>query len=132
LFYRALWDLYIASHKQRQFLLYLEKFYLHENTYNYRSYMFRTSTILRELVQSLANVTRLLKHSVKLRRCILCGDVTACLEVAFVHSTHAISPHAATSPHNIQRRNFSECFNRSVTLARLCTSSLRMVEDRNM
>ena len=36
------------------------------------------------------------------------------------------------SPHNIERRNFTECFNRSVTLARLCTSSLGMVEDRNM
>ena len=46
--------------------------------------------------------------------------------------THAISRHAATSPHNTQRRNFTECFNRSVTLARLCKSSLRMVEDRNM
>ena len=40
--------------------------------------MFRFSTILRELVQTLAKVTLLLKHSVKLRRCILCGDVAAC------------------------------------------------------
>ena len=47
--------------------------------HNYRYYMFRLSTILRELVQSLAKVTLLLKHSVKLRRCILCGDVAACL-----------------------------------------------------
>ena len=94
--------------------------------------MFRSSTILREPVQSLAKVTLLLKHSVKLRRCILCGDVTACLEIACVHSTHAISRHAATSQHNIQRRNFTECFNKSVTSARLFTSSLRMVEIRNM
>ena len=35
---------------------------------------------------------------------------------------------AATSPHNI-RRNFTECFNRNISLARLCTSSLRMVEE---
>ena len=42
------------------------------------------STILRELVQSLAKVTLLLKHSVKLRRCILCGDVAACCETAYV------------------------------------------------
>ena len=88
--------------------------------------MFRSSTILRELVQSLANVTLLLKHSVKLRRCIMCGDVTACREIGCVlfvvqtticttKSTYAFSRHAATSPHNIQRRNFSECFNRSVT-----------------
>ena len=45
--------------------------------------MFRSSTILRELVQSLAKVTLLLKHSVKLRR-ILCGDVAACREMACV------------------------------------------------
>ena len=105
--------------------------------------MFRSSTILRELVQSLAKVTLLLKHSIKLRRCVLCGDVAACREMACVlfvvqpagcitNSTYAISRHAATSPHNIQRRNFTECFNTSVILARLCTLSLRMVEDRNM
>jgi len=45
--------------------------------------MFRSSTILKELVQSLAKVTLLLKHSVKLRR-ILCGDVAACREMACV------------------------------------------------
>jgi len=46
--------------------------------------MFRSSTILRELVQSLDKVTLLLKHSVKLRRCILCGDVAACHKMACV------------------------------------------------
>ena len=46
--------------------------------------MFRSSTILRELVQSLAKVTLLLKHSVKLRHCILCGGVVACRETACV------------------------------------------------
>ena len=44
--------------------------------------MFQSSTILRELVQSLAAL--LLKHSVKLRHCILCGDVAACRETACV------------------------------------------------
>ena len=39
--------------------------------------MFRSLTILRELVQSLVKVTLLLKHSVKLRHCILCRDVAA-------------------------------------------------------
>jgi len=47
--------------------------------------MFRSSTILRELVQSLSKVTLLLKLSVKLRRCILCGDVAACRETACVN-----------------------------------------------
>jgi len=42
-----------------------------------------------------------------------------------------VSRHAATSPHNIQWHNFTECFNRNVTLARLTTSSLMMFEDRN-
>ena len=46
--------------------------------------MFRFSAILRELVQSLAKVIFLLKHSVKLRRCILCGDVAACREMVYV------------------------------------------------
>jgi hypothetical protein len=77
--------------------------------------MFRSSTILRELVQNLAKVTLLLKHSVKLSSCILCGDVAACHEMACVlfvvqtalqsaqpNSTHAVSRHAATSPHNVQ------------------------------
>jgi len=40
--------------------------------------MFRSSTILRELVESLAKVIFHLKHSVKLLRYILRGDVTAC------------------------------------------------------
>ena len=51
--------------------------------------MFRSSTILRELLQNLAKVTLLLTHSVKLRQCILCGDVAACREMACVH-THII------------------------------------------
>ena len=46
--------------------------------------MFRSSTILRELVQSLAKVIFLLRHSVKLRRCLLCGDVAACRQTACV------------------------------------------------
>ena len=46
--------------------------------------MFRSSTILRELVQSLAKVKLLLKHSVKLRHFISCGDVAACRETACV------------------------------------------------
>jgi len=62
----------------------------------------------------------------------LCGTRFGKGYERFVLCTQAISRHAATSPHNIQRRNFTDCFNRSVSLVRLCTSSLRMVEDRNM
>ena len=36
--------------------------------------MFRSSTIIRELVLNLAKVVFMLKHSVKLRRC-LCGSM---------------------------------------------------------
>ena len=46
--------------------------------------MFRSSTILRELEQSLAEITLLLKYSVKLRRYILCGDVAAYRDMAYV------------------------------------------------
>jgi len=58
--------------------------------------------------------------------------------IIYIHSyylkknTHFHYRHAATNPHNTRRRNFTECFNRNINLARLCTSSLRMVEDRNM
>jgi len=130
--HRALWNLCIVHSPTNALLLNLEKFKtLHENTHKYHSYIFRSSTILRELVQNLANVIFLLKHSLNYvvvyyvemwqhvmeRRacCLLC-----------------VPWYAATSTHNILRRNFNECFNRNITLARLCTSSLRMVEDRNM
>ena len=55
--------------------------------------MLRSSTILREHVGSLAKVIILLKHSVKLRHCVLCGDVAACCEMAcvlFVVQTNAL------------------------------------------
>jgi len=38
---------------------------------------------------------------------------------------HVVSQHAATSPHNTQRHNFTECFNRDVILARLPEDSRR-------
>jgi hypothetical protein len=40
--------------------------------------MFRSTTIISELVLSLAKVIFMLKHSVKLRRYMLCGGVAAC------------------------------------------------------
>ena len=46
--------------------------------------MLQSSTILRELVQSLVKVKLLLKYSAKLRRCILRGYVAACREMARV------------------------------------------------
>ena len=54
--------------------------------------MFRSSAIFRELALNLAKVTFLLKHSVKLRRCILFGDVAACHGTACVlFAVHTIS-----------------------------------------
>ena len=53
--------------------------------------MFRCSTILRELVQSLAKVVFLLKHSVKLRRCILFGDVAECHGTACEHARRSMT-----------------------------------------
>ena len=66
--------------------------------------MFRSSTIPRELVQSLAKVTLLLKHSVKSLRCILCGDVAACREMAcvmFVVQTESAQQTAHTPFHDM-------------------------------
>jgi len=40
--------------------------------------------------------------------------------------------HAATKPRDKLRRNFAECFNANITLARFSASSLKIVEDRNM
>jgi len=40
--------------------------------------MFRSSAIIRERALNLAKVIFMLKHSVKLRRCLLCGCVAAC------------------------------------------------------
>jgi hypothetical protein len=63
--------------------------------------MFRSSTIIRELVFSLAKV--MLEHSVN-----------------YVLIGYAV----------VWQHVLTECSN--ITLARLCTSSLMMVEDRNM
>ena len=46
--------------------------------------MFRSTTIIRELVLNLAEVIFMLKHSVKLRRYMLFGDVAACHRTACV------------------------------------------------
>ena len=46
--------------------------------------MFRSTTIIRELVLNLAEVIFMLKHSVKLRRYMLFGDVAACHRAACV------------------------------------------------
>jgi hypothetical protein len=53
--------------------------------------MFRFTTIIREVVLNLAKVIFILKHSVKLRRYMLYGDVAACTErrvLCAVHTTH--------------------------------------------
>ena len=43
--------------------------------------MFRSPTIIRELALNLAKVIFMLKHSVKLRRYLLCGCVAACYHI---------------------------------------------------
>jgi hypothetical protein len=42
--------------------------------------MFRSLTVIRELALNLAKVIFMLKHSVKLRRYLLCGCVAACCQ----------------------------------------------------
>jgi hypothetical protein len=74
------------------------------------SYMFRSSTIIRELALNLAKVIFMLKHSAKLRRYLLCGCVAAYHGMACVlYAVHS-----------------------AITLARFSASSLMMVEDRNI
>ena len=51
--------------------------------------MFCSSTIIRELALNLAKFIFMLKHSVKLRRYLLCGCVAACHGMACVlHAVH--------------------------------------------
>ena len=52
--------------------------------------MFRSSTIIRELVLNLAKVIFILKYSVKLHSYLLCGCVAVCHAMACVlHAVHA-------------------------------------------
>jgi len=52
--------------------------------------MFRSlMTIIRELYLYLTKVIFMLKHSVRLGRYVLCGDVAACRRVACVALRHA-------------------------------------------
>ena len=51
--------------------------------------MFQSSTIIREPALNLAKVIFVLKHSVKLRRYLLCGCVAACHGMACVLHTAA-------------------------------------------
>ena len=52
-------SIYSSLTNKSTFYLTWESLNLHENTHNYRCYVFRSSTILRERVQSLAKVTLL-------------------------------------------------------------------------
>jgi hypothetical protein len=64
------------------------------NTHKYRSCVFRSAAIIRELVLNLFKVMFMLKHSVKLRRYMFFDDVAACHSGVCVvccaaHNTHA-------------------------------------------
>ena len=58
--------------------------------------MFRSSTIIRELTLNLAKVIFMLKHSVKLRRYLLCGCVAAVLPHNRITNNDVISPNVLT------------------------------------
>jgi hypothetical protein len=75
--------------------------------------MFRSTTIIRELVLKLVKVIFMLKHSVKLRHYMLFGDMLPYHQITYNNVIY-------------------ECFNINITLARFSTSSLMMVIDRNM
>jgi hypothetical protein len=67
--------------------------------------MFRSSTIIRELALNLSKVILTLKHSVKLRRRLLCGCVAACHGMACVlyaaHTTHTPFPDDGRRPKHV-------------------------------
>jgi len=63
--------------------------------------MFRYSAIISELALNLAKFIFMFKHSVGLRRYLLCGCVTECHGMACVlYATRAIPWHAATKSYN--------------------------------
>ena len=65
--------------------------------------MFRSTTVIRELVLNLAKVIFMLKHSVKLRRYMLLGYVAACHRAACVLCAVRSTAHNITYnmlPHN--------------------------------
>ena len=62
-------------------------------TYKYRSYMFRSSTIIRELAMNLAKVIFILKHSVKLRRYF-----TECFNINMPATTESCFMFTISSP----------------------------------
>ena len=68
--------------------------------------MFRSSTILRELVHSLVKVKLQLKHSVKLLRCILCGDVAATWKHTTLANSQQTDIHApgGKQTHNLSKQ----------------------------
>ena len=59
--------------------------------------MFRSSTVIRELALNLAEVIFMLKHSMKLRRYLLCGCVAACQGMACVLRA-ALQPGSVQAP----------------------------------
>ena len=63
--------------------------------------MFRFSTIIRELALNLAKVIFMLKHSVKLRRYLLCGCVAACHGTACVLCAVHSAQHAPHTPFHV-------------------------------
>ena len=60
--------------------------------------MCRSTTIIRELVLNLAKVIFMLKHSIKLRRVMLFGDVVCCVLCSAWHTTH--TPLCDMLPHH--------------------------------
>ena len=68
--------------------------------------MFRSSTIIRELALNLDKVKFTLKHSVKLRRYLLCGCVAACHGMVCVLHAMQNAQHATHTPfHDMMPNN---------------------------
>ena len=67
--------------------------------------MLRSSTIIRVLALNLAKVIFMLKHSVKLRRNLLCGCVAACHGMVCVLCRMRLQSHSA---HNTTHTPFHE------------------------
>jgi hypothetical protein len=111
------------TRQQMHYLLNLERFKIYIKIHTkYRSYMFGSSTIIRELVLSLAKVIFILKHSVKLL--VICYLMMWQRSVCCVlcrmrqHTTHSTLWHAFCTARNTHTPLYDmHSCNKSETLA---------------
>ena len=86
--------------------------------------MFRSSTFIRELALNLAKVIFILKHSVELRRYLLCSCVAACC-----HTTAYRLKKSVTEVGHFMQKHSVQCTTSVICLAHTGASLLRSLNE---